>query len=306
MRVLVTGSAGFVGRDLSCYLSENGHDVIMTYHTNPPGIESAVTEQMDIVNENQVRTLLARLDPDVVVHAAALVDADLCEREPDHAWETNVEGTEAVARSCEAIGAKLILLSSSFVFSGDADQYVEESARDPVNVYGETKVAAEDIVREAAVTSTIVRIDQPYGWSTDWQSPTMVEWVLDRLEDEDGPVEVFSDWYNNPVYNADIAACLQLLLGKTDSEIYHVVGPEHISRYHWARRIATVFGYDVGRIQAERSTEASLEAKRPNANLSSTRLVSQTGYIPVGTYGGLDRMIDDRFSSDPPSETYST
>lgn len=297
MRVLVTGGAGFVGRQLSCHLSDHGHDVIATYHTNPPGITSVLTEQLDVLDETQVRTLLVRLEPDVVVHAAALVDADLCEREPDRAWETNVEGTEAVARSCEAVGAKLILLSSSFVFSGDTDLYVEESTRDPVNVYGETKVAAEDIVREAAVTSIIVRIDQPYGWSTDWQSPTMVEWVLNRLDKEDGPLGVFSDWRNNPVYNTDVAACIQLLLGTTDSEIYHIVGPEHISRYHWARRIATVFGYDVDRIQPELSTEASLEANRPNANLSSTRLIDQTGYIPVGTYDGLNRMIDESSSS---------
>jgi dTDP-4-dehydrorhamnose reductase len=179
------------------------------------------------------------------------------------------------------------------VFSGDDHLYVEDSTRNPINTYGETKVASEDLVRNAATPSLIVRIDQPYGWSVDWQTPSMVEWVLEGLQ-EPGPLEVFVDWYNNPVYNDDVAACIRILMENQNKGIYHVVGPEYISRYRWARRIAALFGYDINCVVPSLSTNAPLQATRPNVRLSSTQLVDQTGYVPKGIYDGLRCMCDER------------
>jgi len=85
-----------------------------------------------------------------------------------------------------------------------------------------------------------------------------------------------------------------LLLKDGYQGIYHLVGPEHLSRYHWARRIAAVFDYDVNRIQRAQSADADLAAERPNANLSITKLVSQTGYVPSGIYDGLQEVLEER------------
>ncbi|WP_248896428.1 SDR family oxidoreductase [Haloplanus halobius] len=293
MRVLITGGAGFVGRKLVSHLSEHGHQVVATYHTNTPDVEAVETHKLDVRDRTEVGSLIEEVSPDAVVHAAALVDADACEQDPDLAREVNVEGTDAVVRTCERIDAKIVLFSSSFVFSGGERLYVEDSTRDPINTYGETKVDAEDIVRDAAVPSLVVRIDQPYGWCADWQSPSMIEWVLDGLQGS-GSLEVFTDWYNNPVYNGDVAACIQLLLEGQYDGVYHVVGPEYISRYRWARRIAAIFGYDVDRIVPSLSSDVPLPATRPNAKLSSTRLVERTGYAPKGIYDGLRCMRETR------------
>lgn len=294
MRVLVTGSAGFVGRRVTEYYSKHGHEVIAAYHRNDPDLTAVTTHQVDVTNESEVQWLLSEISPDAVVHAAAQVDADQCENDRDHAWDTNVVGTKNVVRNAERVGSAVLLVSSSFVFSGRFDQYTESDTRDPINVYGETKVAAERVVEKATVPSMVVRIDQPYGVSTDWQTPSMVEWVLDKLASQEGVVEVFADWSNNPIHVRDVAACICLLLEDGHQGIYHLVGPEHISRYHWARRIAAVFNYDVNRIQRAQSADAGLAAKRPNANLSITKLVSQTGYVPSGTYDGLQELLEER------------
>lgn len=296
MRVLVTGSAGFVGRRVAGYLAEDGHEVVAAYHRNEPSLSlSAVTPyQVDVTNESEVQWLLRETSPDAVVHAAAQVDADQCESDRVHAWNTNVGGTKNVVQSAERVGSTILLVSSSFVFSGRADQYTESDMCDPINVYGETKVAAENVVEQTTVPSTVVRIDQPYGVSTDWQTSSMVEWVLDELSSQSGAVEVFDDWWNNPIHNRDVAACICLLLEDEHQGIYHLVGPEHISRYHWARRIAAVFDYDVNRIQRAKSADAGLAAERSSTNLSITKLVSQTGYVPSGTYDGLQEMLEER------------
>ena len=294
MRVLVTGSAGFVGRRVTGYLTEQGHEVVAAYHRNDPALNAVATFQVDITNESEVQWLLMKVSPEAVVHAAAQVDADQCEIDRDRAWDTNVVGTKNIVQYAERVGSAVLLISSSFVFSGGSDQYTESDTRDPINVYGETKVAAENVVEQAAVPSTVVRIDQPYGVSADWQTPSMVEWVLDELASQSGEVEVFSDWSNNPIHIQDIAACICLLLEDEYQGMYHLVGPEHISRYHWARRIAAVFDYDVNRIQRAQSADADLEAERPNANLSITKLVSQTGYVPNGTYEGLQHVLEER------------
>ncbi len=291
MRILVTGGAGFVGRCVIRYLDENEHEVVAAYHRNNPALSSVASHQVDITNDSEIRWLLREVSPDAVVHAAAMVDADQCEKHPDDAWQTNVEGTKNVVRNAERIGSAVLFVSSSFVFSGKSDQYTENDARDPINVYGETKAAAEREVEQATVPSTVVRIDQPYGISTDWQTPSMVEWVLDELASQPGAVEVFADWSNNPIRNRDVAACICLLLEDECRGIFHLVGPEHISRYHWARRIAVMFDYDVNRIRRSQSADAGLKAERPNANLSITKLVSQTGFVPSGIYDGLQKML---------------
>ena len=294
MRILVTGGAGFVGRRVAECLAEHGHEVVAAYHRNDPVLSTVNAHQVDVTNKSEVQRLLGEISPDAVVHAAALVDADQCETDQNHAWHTNVEGTKNIVQGAERNGSMVLFVSSSFVFSGRCDQYTEADTRDPINVYGKTKVAAENVVEQATVPSAIVRIDQPYGVSTDWQTSSMVEWVLDELASQSGAVEVFSDWSNNPIYNRDIAACICLLLEDELQGIYHLVGPEHISRYRWARRIAAVFDYDVNRIQRVKSADAGLAAERPNANLSITKLVAQTGYVPSGTYDGLQKIVEER------------
>ncbi|MFC7043033.1 sugar nucleotide-binding protein [Halonotius sp. GCM10025705] len=114
-----------------------------------------------------------------------------------------------------------------------------------------------------------------------------------KLGSQTTPVEVFKDWSNNPIHNSDVANCIRLLLEDEHRGIYHVVGPEFINRYSWARQIAAVFGYDPNRISPSESGDA-LPADRPNASLSTKKITSTLNYCPVGIHDGLYRMISER------------
>lgn len=293
MRILVTGGSGFVGWRLVESFSAAGDTVGYTYYSTIPNRNAGETHQfqVNVLDRDRVVSVMEEFVPDVVIHAAAMTDADECERNPSQAWALNVDGTRHVAESCEHIGASIALLSSSFVFDGRDGPYMETDATNPVNKYGETKVAAESVVSNAAVDHLVCRIDQPYGWLAPWQDHTFVEWVLKQCERGE-PFPVFDDWHNTPVYLRDISNAFRALLARGAQGLYHVVGPDYVSRYIWARTIAEVFGYKPELARPEDSCNADLKAPRPSTHLSNRKIRNETGYSFNSLHQGLIDMRD--------------
>lgn len=266
MRVLVTGGSGLVGYRLVTGLADE-HEVSYTFYNNDVVSDGATGYQLDVRQNASTMGVMIDSDADIVVHTAAMTDVDHCECAPEQARAINIEGTRNVVEACEEIDAAMVLFSTAFVFDGEKGSYRPGDEPSPVNVYGETKLAAEQVVREAPIDEIVVRTDQPYGWSQGWQTPTMVEWVLDNLETGE-PFEVFEDWSNCPTYLEDIVALTDALLDSRPTGTFHWVGPDFLSRFAWARTIAESFGYDPTSILSSRSANAGLPAQRPNVNLS--------------------------------------
>ena len=271
MKVLITGGTGVIGWELVEGSISRGYDTSYTFYDNDVQRSKASAYKMDLRDESQVRKVMNEVDPEITIHSAALTNVDRCERNPELAHEINVLGTKFISNMCEAVGSKMILLSSSFVFSGEKNCYYEDDKRSPKNIYGETKVKAEDIVSNLA-HSTIIRTDEPISISEPWQSNTMITWTLSQLNGN-SEVNIFDDWHNNPICVNDLVnAIFELVVGK-NSGIYHVVGPEFISRYEWGKKIASVFGRSSSRIEPTSSDDAELPAERPNANLSNEKVL---------------------------------
>jgi|AntDeeMetageno50_2_1112565.scaffolds.fasta_scaffold01692_3 dTDP-4-dehydrorhamnose reductase len=291
MRILVTGGSGFVGWHLVTHLRDAGHVVSYTYRSTVPTIGSVDEQQyqVDIRDNNAVEEMILSFDPAVVVHAAALTDADTCERNPDLAHAVNVTGTRHVVEACERTNASIVFISSSFVFDGEMACYSEDDSRSAVNEYGMTKIRAEKIVSAADIPTLIIRLDQPYYWLPSWREHTFVTWVLDQLQDGTS-FPVFDDWYNRPLFIPDHSAVIAELLNRKETGIYHVVGPEYMSRYEWARTVADVFGYDPALIRRGNSSDTDLAAQRPNTNLLNEKVVSQLNYQFTTVRQGLERM----------------
>jgi dTDP-4-dehydrorhamnose reductase len=285
----VTGGAGFVGRQTAIEFRKTDADVGVTVHDHDPRLDDVASFELDVCNAERTEEVITTFDPDLTIHAAALTDADKCEKHPDLAHRVNVDGTDNVVAACETVNSRVVFLSSSFVFSGQKDHYTEHDQRAPINVYGETKATGEDIVLSSSDANTVVRIDQPYGWAKDWQPETMVTWTLDKLASNER-VPVFSDWHNSPIYNLDLARALRHIGDREFTGIYHTVGPDFISRYDWAVLIAEIFGYDKDRIDRSTSSKADLPAERPNAHLSPTKLRRDTGTCPRSVQDGLREM----------------
>lgn len=265
MKVLVTGGTGVVGWALLSRCPPST-ELAYTYYQNGVLHPIASGYQLDVRSESSVEELVSDLDPDAVVHSAAMTDVDDCERNPAAARAVNVEGTKNVVAAAAQVDAHLVFLSTSFVFDGTKQPHERDDSRSPVNVYGETKANAERVIESSTTPSAIVRTDQPYGWTESWQTATMIEWTLQQLA-ESNSVAVFEDWYSVPIFIFDLVkAVLNItLLQKTG--IYHAVGPEYISRYEWACKIADSFGYDRSAITPASSENTPLPASRPNVHL---------------------------------------
>jgi dTDP-4-dehydrorhamnose reductase len=273
MYVLVVGGTGLVGTHVVDCATERGHEVSWTYHTaEDPGPD---THHLDKTDAAAVEALLADLDPDAVIDAAAFVDVDACEADRDRAWTINATGTRHVARAATAVNAHYVTLSTDYVFPGNPDT-APYSAEDPVappNYYGVTKYAAEGAAR-IADDWTVLRTSVVYG-----RGPAnFVTWVLSEL-DARNEVDIVDDQVSTPTYVSDLARAVVDVVEGGVTGLHHAAGPESLSRYEFTQRLAEVHGYDPSLINDIPTTELGQIASRPaDGSLDSTPLYDCLGW----------------------------
>lgn len=221
MRVLVTGGTGQVGRALT--------------RLAPPGstVVALGSQSCDVTDPGSVRRAVETHRPELIVHCAAMTDVDGCERDPHRAWTVNALGTQHVAAAAQESGARLVYLSTNYVFDGEAHEPYHEFARpNPINVYGLTKLAGEDIVRAICPRHYIVRTAMVY----DEQGRNFVNTIL-QLARGRPTLQVVADQFGNPTSAADLAGALWQLVETTAYGTYHLVNAGQASWFEWASEV---------------------------------------------------------------------
>jgi len=230
MRVIVTGAKGQLGTDVVELFSEIGYQVY-GYGRN----------ELDITDIGQVRKVFNDIRPDVVIHAAAHTKVDLAESEPDQAFLINAYGTRNVAVVAEALGAKLVYVSTDYVFDGTANKpYSEFDTTNPLGVYGKSKLAGEQFVRDLHSKFFIVRTSWVYGKHGNNFVKTMLNLAKERNE-----LKVVDDQVGCPTYTVDLAKCIFDLIQTEKYGIYHVSNSGHCSWYEFAKAIFEEAGLNV-------------------------------------------------------------
>jgi len=149
--LLISGASGLLGNKI-VELAKSDCIVIPLHSTNPLHPNSL---QLDITNMNETLNLFRKLKPEVVIHTASETNVDKCETEKEHAWKVTVNGTRSVAVACSKTGAKLVYISTDYVFDGEKRLYDEEDKPNPVNYYGLTKLEGEKQVIKHCKKKTI-------------------------------------------------------------------------------------------------------------------------------------------------------
>ncbi len=295
MRILITGASGRIGSELASTLAGAGHYVFGTFLDSPaPG--SIESQRADMSNTKDCASVFKKASPDAVIHSAALVDADLCEIDRTLADRANITGTDNVIAQCRLIGCSFAFISSSFVFDGKKEVFSEDDTPNPVNYYGVTKMVGESHTVSSGVRYLILRTDQTYGPIRRWQRDNSVTRALRSLRAHT-VYEDFTDWYNNPTFTPDLAMAAATLVTSRRSGIYHLVGPDYISRYDWSLKIADAFGLDRGLVKpCLSSSVANLKARRPNANLSNSKVCAEDGINFRGVDDALKLMAAERMA----------
>lgn len=283
MRLLVVGANGLLGSNVVAAGRERGWTVSGTYHTNPGSFDIEQT-QLDIRNEDHVREVCSRYDPALIVNCAAMTDVDGCEKRPERARAIN-EAAPGVLAACAArLDARLVHVSTDYVFDGTAQQpYGETATPNPVQTYGKSKLAGEEAVREAHDDSLIPRLSFVYGIHRSTQRLAgFPAWAAERLANGH-ETPLFIDQHVTPT-RAGFAA--ERILGLAEDGVDGIINiacRECVTPYDVGRIIADERGYDVDLLTQSRMAAVDRPAARPRYScLATDRLatVSRQG-IPA-------------------------
>jgi dTDP-4-dehydrorhamnose reductase len=284
-RLLITGANGLLGNKAVVLASRN-YEVMPLHHVKPLHDNSL---EVDIADKEQVLSIFRELWPDAVIHAAAETNVDRCETQKEHAWNVNVEGTRNVAEACEKIGAKLVYISTDYVFDGEKGNYKEGDRPNPINYYAVTKLEGEKQVIQNCKNLAILRTSVLYGWHP--LKRNFATWVINELE-QNKEITVVEDHYNTPTLADNLAEMAIEAIPKDLQGVYHACGSERIGRYEFARQIARAFDLNQNLIRPIKMEQLTAWiAKRPrDSSLNTDKIRSQLEAKPLNITEGLDRM----------------
>jgi len=238
--------------------------------------------RLDISNRDSVLKRVEAIKPEVVIHAGGMTKPTACEKEPALAYRVNVEGTAHLVEAARGVGARFIFLSSDFVFDGSAERYDEDSPTNPLSVYGHTKVEGEELVRTGSEDFAIVRTTVMYGWSSRY-TESMAEWILRGLQQrtESRELNMYHDQYRQFIFINELVAAIFELIEIEDplNETIHVAGPELLSRYEFAQRLAQTFGLPEAGIRSipfDSTPQAAFTPKRLSLDTTKAARILRT------------------------------
>lgn len=257
MKVLVTGAQGQLGQDVCAELKRRGQEYI--------GWDK---EECDITDLRAVQEGLRRERPEAVIHCAAYTAVDQAEEEAAACWAVNVDGTRNLAQGCREVGARLLYLSTDYVFSGEGETpYQPWDAVNPKSVYGRTKLGGELAVQTLLERYYIVRISWVFGL----HGKNFVKTML-RLSESREEVQVVADQVGSPTYTADLAPLLCDMVQREEYGIYHASNEGECS---WAEFAQEIFRQAGRRVQVRpiATGEYPAKAQRPlNSRMGKERL----------------------------------
>lgn len=276
MKATILGASGLLGKALMREWS--GDEVV--------GLGS---RDVDIRDADKVREVLQKARPDWIVLAAAYTDVDGCESHPDRAFAVNRDGAVNVAQAAQRIGAKLLFLSSDYVFDGKkTSPYETGDARNPQSVYGRSKAEAEVQLQEVLPECCIARTSWLFGAGGKCFPDTILKLAASRLA-----LDVVSDQRGCPTYSVDLARAIIELCRKDASGIVHVTNAGNCSWFEFAREIVKGAGLAT-EVRPVSSQQMARPAPRPAYSVLSSKSLQQHGIAMPTWQDALQRYLQER------------
>lgn len=257
MKVLVTGANGQLGYDVAKELQKQNIECC-----------GATRKEFDIVDFEATEKFITNYMPDVVIHCAAYTAVDKAEDEQELCFHVNASATENIAQICKKLDAKMVYISTDYIFDGTQGGFYEvDDKPNPINVYGKTKLLGEQAVQKILKKYFIVRISWVFGEHGNNFVKTML-----RLGKERKELNVVADQYGSPTYTADLAPLLIEMIKTDKYGIYHATNEGVCSWADFAEEIFKVAAMNV-KVNHIATDEYPTKAKRPlNSRLSKEKL----------------------------------
>ncbi|MBU1699913.1 MAG: dTDP-4-dehydrorhamnose reductase [Candidatus Eisenbacteria bacterium] len=283
-RVLVTGARGMLGGDLCPIWRSFGYEVLETD-----------IEDLDVRNQEKVRSVFETFQPDILLHLAAETDVDGCELRPDETYQTNTLGTRYLAMACRDSQARMVYISTASVFSGKKPTpYTEFDIPDPLSAYSGSKLAGEKIVQNLVVDHYICRAGWMFGGGAADKKFVAKIMELARSRPE---LKVVNDKFGTPTYTKDFAAALHTVIQRAVPGIYHLANEGTASRFEIAQAILKIGNITTCKLIPVSSAHFPLAAARPRMEAIENLMLKLLG-LPSQPYWreALERYIHERLS----------
>lgn len=271
MKTIVTGAAGMLGSDLCPLLLKNNFDIYPTdlYSDNKNN------EVLDVGKRDQVIDYAKRINPDMIIHLAAETDVDKCEKMPDRAFSVNTIGTENIALACKELDIPMVFISTGAVFDGKKNgPYIETDIPHPVNVYGKTKLEAENVVKKILSKYFIFRAGWMIGGGG--KDKKFVGKIINILK-EKKQLSVVIDKKGCPTFTDDMSFNMLQVIKTDNYGLFHMVNKGATTRFDIALKIVEYLDRKDVTVKPVTSESFPLLARRPDSEALKNRNLERLG-----------------------------
>ena len=289
-RVLILGSNGLLGQAMQ-YKFNQAHQVTASSAES----HSLLTElnlpyiQTDLTSRAEVRDLIVKADPEIIINTAAYTNVDGCEDEREKCWAVNVLAIENILEAPYLKKPIMVQISTDYVFDGEQGGYRETDAPNPRGNYARSKMAAENILSAADFEYIIARTQILYGTGQGVR-PNFVTWLINSLR-QNKAVQIVTNQTGSPTYAPDAAEAVFRLLEKQAYGLFHISSPDTLSRYDFALKIAEIFELDVSLIHEITTDKLEQKAPRPmNSSFVLDKLFNNINWQPRSTEQALRHL----------------
>lgn len=290
-KVLITGSNGLLGQAVTAiFTRESDLELILTSVEEKSfmGFESNY-QQLDITLKDQVKSAVAKYQPDVVLNCAAYTDVDKCETERELCWKLNVDAVKNLIIATRPHNIKLVHISTDYIFDGKHGPYDEEAIPNPISFYGRSKLAAENAIFASGINAAIIRTMVLFGVGQNVK-PNFAIWLINKLSAKE-KINIVDDQIGNSTIVDNLAFGILKVIESERSGIFNIAGKDIESRLDFTNKLCDVFGYDKGLINTIKTALLNQPAARPlNSGLVTLKVQSELQFKPFDTMEALQLL----------------
>ena len=285
MKYLVTGSSGLIGNQIVIDLEQSGQTVYSCYNNIKPLY--GIPTKLNLLNLDDISTTFKTIQPDVIIHSAALTDVEKCEMEPELANSINTKATKVIANEANSLNSFLIYLSTDYVFDGKKGLYNEIDSTNPLNHYGKTKIGGEKAIKNCTSKWSIIRTSTPFG--TNSFKKTFPVWLIENLQ-KNKKVNILEDQFTSPTYVPNLSQIILEIITRKLEGLFHVSGSTRISRFEFAKTIVEKLNLNLSLLNPVKIDVMPWKAKRPvDSSLDISKINSILNTKPFS----IEKSLDD-------------
>jgi len=289
MKYLVTGSAGLIGNQLVHDLEKSGEIVYSCYNNVKP--IHGIPIQLDLLDLEKIHKIFKKIQPDIVIHSAALTDVERCEVDQKLANSINVKATEVIAKEIENISGYLMYISTDYVFDGNQGLYKETDLTNPLSNYGTTKLSGEKIIQDKTSRWSIIRTSTPFG--KHYLKKTFPVWVYENLK-INKKINILENQFTSPTYVPNLSEMILEIIFHRLEGFFHLAGSTKISRFEFAKMIATKFDLNLSLLNPVKIDSMPWKAIRP---IDSSLDISKINTVLKTKPYTINQSLDDYVSN---------